>query len=50
MCKKYQLTNEIKQIKDRITKKITNLYRIKALKDFDDVKVGDLGGLYRKGK
>ncbi len=48
MCKKYQLTNEIKQIKDRITKKITNLYRIKALKDFDDVKVGDLGGYIEK--
>ncbi|WP_254493499.1 hypothetical protein [Bartonella sp. B1099] len=44
MSKKYELTNQTKQIKDRLTKQITNLYRIRALKDFDDVKAGDLGG------
>ncbi|WP_375610885.1 MULTISPECIES: hypothetical protein [unclassified Bartonella] len=36
--KKYKLTDETIKI-DGIT-----LYRIRALKDFDDVKEGDLGG------
>lgn len=39
MDKKYILTDEIKKIGDGIT-----LHRIKALKSFDDVKAGDLGG------
>ncbi|WP_375638704.1 MULTISPECIES: hypothetical protein [unclassified Bartonella] len=36
--KKYELTDETIKV-DRIT-----LYRIRALKDFGDVKKGDLGG------
>ena len=35
---KYELTNETKQVDD------VTLYRIRALKDFADVKTGDLGG------
>ena len=35
---KYRLTNETKEIDDHI------LYRIEALRDFRDVKTGDLGG------
>ncbi|EJF80293.1 hypothetical protein HNQ74_000003 [Bartonella doshiae] len=31
-----------------MAKQITNLYRIKALKDFDDVKAGILGGFIEK--
>lgn len=42
MEKKYELTNET-IIVDNIT-----LYRIKAVKDFDDVKAGDLGGYIEK--
>ncbi|MBB5074549.1 hypothetical protein HNQ69_001701, partial [Bartonella callosciuri] len=42
MSKKYQLTNEVKQIENKF-KQITTLYRIQALKDFSDVKAGDLG-------
>lgn len=39
MCKmKYELTNEIIEYKGH------TLYRIKALKDFADVKAGDIGG------
>ena len=36
---KYELTNEIKNLPDGVV-----LYRIRALKDFADVKAGDLGG------
>ena len=36
--KKFELTNDVIEI-DGIT-----LHRIKALKDFSDVKAGDLGG------
>ena len=36
--KKYELTEETIKINDNQT-----LYRIKALKDFGDVKAGDLG-------
>ncbi len=39
VSKKYELINESH------VKGIT-LYRIRALKDFADVKAGDLGGLY----
>ena len=38
MGKKYELTEETKEFYGR------TLYRIKALKDFGDVEVGDLGG------
>lgn len=48
MCKKYELTREIKQIKHALTRNIINLYRIRALKDFDDVKAGSLGGFIEK--
>lgn len=37
--KKYELTNEIKNLPGGVV-----LYRIRALKDFADVKAGDLGG------
>jgi len=40
--KKYELTSEF------ITINRTKLYRIKALKDFGDVKMGDLGGFIEK--
>ena len=40
--KKYELTNEVKEIGD------IKLYRIKALKNFMDVKVGELGGWIEK--
>ena len=40
--KKYELTKESKQVGD------VTLYRIKALKDFADVKKGDLGGWIEK--
>ena len=42
MNKKYELTNETKEWYD------ITLYRIKALKDFNDVKAGDLGGFIEK--
>ncbi|MCZ2159010.1 hypothetical protein NPX99_07015 [Bartonella sp. 220] len=48
MSKKYQLTNEIKQFKNKVTNKVTILYRIRALRNFDDVKAGDLGGFIEK--
>nr|WP_139413270.1 hypothetical protein [Bartonella mastomydis] len=48
VSKKYELTNEIKQIKHALTRNIINLYRIRALKDFDDVKKGNLGGFIEK--
>ncbi|WP_273790006.1 hypothetical protein [Bartonella sp. ML70XJBT] len=48
MSKKYKLTSEIKQIKHALTRNIINLYRIRALKDFDDVKAGALGGFIEK--
>ncbi|WP_412058426.1 hypothetical protein [Bartonella sp. DGB2] len=38
MDKKYQLTNETREIDGH------TLYRIKALRDFGDIKAGDLGG------
>ncbi|WP_019222230.1 hypothetical protein [Bartonella rattaustraliani] len=37
MFKKYILTNEIKQIKNKITQHVTTLYRIQALRDFGEV-------------
>ncbi|WP_375609493.1 MULTISPECIES: hypothetical protein [unclassified Bartonella] len=48
MCKKYELTSEIKKIKHALTRNIINLYRIRALKDFDDIKAGALGGFIEK--
>ncbi|MBB4077368.1 hypothetical protein GGR08_001699 [Bartonella fuyuanensis] len=42
LAKKYELTNE-----NRVVSGVT-LHRIKALRDFSDVKAGSLGGLYRK--
>ena len=42
MNKKYVLTNETIKINDK------TLYRIKAIKDFDNVKAGDLGGFIEK--
>ncbi|WP_345119682.1 hypothetical protein, partial [Bartonella pachyuromydis] len=48
MCKKYELTREIKKIKHALTRETINLYRICALRDFDDVKEGDLGGFIEK--
>ena len=48
MIKKYELTNEeLKVIDDDISPYgmySTIVYRIRALKDFGDVKAGDLGG------
>lgn len=41
--KKYELTNEIKNLPSGVV-----LYRIRALKDFADVKAGDLGGFVQK--
>ena len=41
--KKYELTNEIKNLENGLV-----LYRIRALKDFADVKAGDLGGFIQK--
>ena len=41
--KKYELTNEIKNLADGVV-----LYRIRALRDFADVKAGDLGGFVQK--
>ncbi|WP_412057344.1 hypothetical protein [Bartonella sp. DGB2] len=38
MEKKYELTQETREVDDR------TLYRIKALRDFGDIKAGDLGG------
>ncbi len=44
---KYELTNEVKQIKNYYNETVT-LYRIKALKDFGNVKKGELGGYIEK--
>lgn len=44
MNKKYELTEESKVLTDYSTK----VHRIKALKDFGDVKKGDLGGFIEK--
>ncbi|VEJ46016.1 Uncharacterised protein [Bartonella vinsonii] len=41
VSKKYELTNETRVFGNR------TLYRIKALRDFDDIKAGQLGG-YRR--
>ena len=41
--KKYELTNEIKNLPGGVV-----LYRIRALKDFADVKAGDLGGFVQR--
>lgn len=43
--KKYELTNECVTIDDKYT-----LYRIRALRDFADVKKGDLGGFIENEK
>lgn len=40
MAKKYELTSETTLLQNGITM----LHRIKAIRDFDDVKAGDLGG------
>jgi len=42
--KKYELTDETKELRGRV------LHRIKALKDFRNVKTGDLGGWIEKEK
>ena len=42
--KKFELTEEYKKVKD------VKVFRIKALKDFHDVKAGDLGGWVEKEK
>ncbi len=42
MQKKFALTNEPRVFNNK------TLYRIRALKDFDDVKTGDLGGFIEK--
>lgn len=42
--KKYTLTNETKTIQGK------TLYRIQAVRSFDDVKNGDLGGYMEKKK
>ena len=42
MNKKYELTNETKEINGYV------LHRIKALKDFNNVKAGDIGGWIEK--
>ena len=42
MNKKYELTNETKEFLGR------TLHRIRALKDFGNVKIGDLGGWIEK--
>ena len=44
MTKKYELTNE------KIEYEIRTLYRIRALRDFEDVKMGDLGGFVESEK
>lgn len=44
MVKKYEITNESKELGNVNY----NVYRIKALKDFNDVKAGDLGGWIAK--
>ncbi|MET3560928.1 hypothetical protein ABID39_001644, partial [Bartonella japonica] len=48
MSQKYIITNESKKIKHALTRNIINLYRIRSLKDFDDVKAGDFGGFIEK--
>ena len=40
--KKYEMTSNTKELKRR------KLFQIRALKDFGDVKVGDLGGYIEK--
>ncbi|WP_246744137.1 hypothetical protein [Bartonella raoultii] len=42
--KKYTFTDDIRSIGGH------EVYRIKAVKDFSDVKAGDLGGFIEKGK
>lgn len=44
MTKKYELTNEKIEYENR------TLYRIRALRDFEDVKMGDLGGFVEHKK
>ncbi|EJF74094.1 hypothetical protein ME7_01609 [Bartonella birtlesii LL-WM9] len=48
MCKKYELTLQSKKIKHALSRNTIVLYRICALKDFDDVKAGHLGGFIEK--
>ena len=47
MLKKYEFTNETQKVED-VFGGIRTLHRIKALKDFDDVHKGDLGGWLEK--
>ncbi|GAA5112388.1 hypothetical protein GCM10023261_16890 [Bartonella jaculi] len=42
ISKKYEFTNETKQVGDY------TLYRIRSLRDFGSVKAGDLGGFIEK--
>ena len=44
MSKKYELTNISKIVNG------CRVYRIKALKDFGDVKIGDIGGYIQSEK
>ena len=44
--KKYEFTGETKQIE--LEDRIVTLHRIRAIKDFGDVKAGDLGGWIEK--
>jgi len=46
MIKKYKLTKEEEEVKGTTTK----VYRIKAIRDFSDVKAGDLGGYVESEK
>ncbi len=42
--KKYELTNEMKTVKDLLSDRVRTIYRIRALRDFGNVKADDLGG------
>ncbi|WP_051011307.1 hypothetical protein [Bartonella rattaustraliani] len=46
--KKYELTDESIQSQDREIKRTITLYHIRAIRDFADVKAGDLGGFIEK--
>ncbi len=40
--KKYELTNEMKTVKDLLSDRVRTIYRIRALRDFGNVKADDL--------
>ena len=48
MEKKYELTEESQEIGGILLSYKANVYRIRALRDFGDVKKGDLGGFIQK--